>query len=567
MQIEGPTPVLEKVWKPNQKGQQQVLSMPDSIFEGLGGGAAGGGKTDLVIMIPPYRQFVEHPKYKCLVMRRTLTDLEKEIVPRQQEWYAPMGAVYNENKKRWRFPSGALVQNGHAEKEQDVRHYDTAEYNNILWEESTHFSGFQYRYLSLSRCRSSSPDLPAFVRAFTNPGNIGHKFFKDRFVSPHKPGCVTLKDGKTGIKRMYIPFLGKDNPHLLRNDPGYLSRLEGLPEAEKRAKLFGDWDSYEGQVFSEYRILRLPGEPENALHVIPPAKIPSFWPRILCIDWGYAAMTFAIWAAIAPNGRIYVYRTYDWRQKLINIWTKDIVNMSGDEVYDDVVICHSAGQRKGEERTIRDQVKDAFGDKYEVRLAERDRIGGKTLLHEYLRWEQRPRLAPEDITYDNEVAMRILRMQGEDKYEEYLQLFKPIIKEDNLPKLRIFTHSVDYNGVIMQRLNEKEELLPCTNNLLIDTIPACVPDETNPEDVQQFDGDDPYDTLRMVVKAAAGLSEESANRLQATEKLEQLHALNTPESQTAYYMALEKSKSEDSEIISVPRHRTVGYHKNTVSRA
>src|SRR5215831_12512549 len=157
-----------KEWIPEEK-QKQVLSCPDSVFELLGGGAAGGGKTDLGVILPLARQFHEHPKFKALVMRRTFTDLEKEIVVRQHEWYSPAGAIYNEQKKVWKWPWGSRIQNGHAEREQDVRKYDTAEYNLEVWDEVTHFTGFQYLYLSISRCRSSSPDLPAIVRSFTNP--------------------------------------------------------------------------------------------------------------------------------------------------------------------------------------------------------------------------------------------------------------------------------------------------------------------------------------------------------------------------------------------------------------
>jgi hypothetical protein len=123
-------PVIEKAWGPTAK-QAVVLSIPDTVFEGLGGGSAGGGKTDLGLMIPLARQFTEHPKFKGLVMRRTLADLEKELIPRQQEWYAPSGGTYNETKKVWKFPTGAKIQNGFAEREKDVRKYDSAEYNYV----------------------------------------------------------------------------------------------------------------------------------------------------------------------------------------------------------------------------------------------------------------------------------------------------------------------------------------------------------------------------------------------------------------------------------------------------
>src|SRR5206468_6598181 len=76
-EIGNATSVVEKVWKPTEK-QNQVLQLPDTVFECLGGGAGGGGKTDLGILLPCIRQFTEHPKFKALMMRRTHTDLEKE---------------------------------------------------------------------------------------------------------------------------------------------------------------------------------------------------------------------------------------------------------------------------------------------------------------------------------------------------------------------------------------------------------------------------------------------------------------------------------------------------------
>ncbi len=541
-QIGNATSVIEKVFKPTAK-QQQFLSLPDSIFEGLGGGAAGGGKTDLGVLLPCIRQFTEHPKYKGLLMRRTFPDIDKEIVPRQHEWYKPQGADYHETKRRWKFPSGAVIQNGHAEREQDVRRYDTTEYNNILWDESTHFTGFQYLYLSFSRCRSSSPDLPAFVRSFTNPGNVGHQFFKKRFVDICPSGGKIIQDKVTKTKRIFLPFLGQDNPYLSLNDPSYLQRLEALPETEKRAKLYGDWNSYEGQVFSEFRVFRLSDEPENAVHVIHLGSegvqgynldkiVPAWWPKILCIDWGWTALTFAIWAAISPSGRLYIYRTWAWVKTPIKVWGRELANLSKmgqpelEEKFEDIVLCHSAAQHRGEEKTIKEQVNEIFEDKYDIRLGDKDRIGGKNMVHEYLRWMERPRLNLAVHEFDAELANRILRIHGEQKYFEYLDLFKPIEAETNIPKLQILSHGPEGR--------ENKELIDC--------IPACIPSETNPEDVAEFDGDDPYEALRLATKCAHRFVDTSKEELARREKLQRIYekaTISTSQAQTAYYRNLE----------------------------
>ena len=72
-----------------------------------------------------------------------------------------------------------------------------------------------------------------------------------------------------------MPF---DNPHMSKR---YRMSLEALPEAEKRAKLYGDWDAYEGSVFDELRDRSYPDEPGNALHVIEPFDIPAWWPKMV----------------------------------------------------------------------------------------------------------------------------------------------------------------------------------------------------------------------------------------------------------------------------------------------
>lgn len=521
-------PVIEKHWKPEPK-QNDVIAVPDTVFELLGGGAAGGGKTDLGLLIPSIRQFTEHPKFKGLILRRTYADLEKEIVPRQHEWYKPQGATYNETKKVWTFPSGARLQNGHAEREQDVRKYDSAEYNYIDWDEATHFTGFQYLYLSISRCRSSSPDLPAFVRAFTNPGNIGHSFFKNRFVDPVPQGGKIIMDKVTKSKRMYIPFLGKDNKYLTLNDPTYLQRLENLPEVEKKAKLYGDWNSYEGQVFSEFRVMRLGDEPENAVHVIPAFPIPDWWPKFICIDWGHAAMTYCIWGAISPKGRLFIYRTWAWKGVTIKIWAAECANISGNEVYEDAVLCHSAFAHKGEEKTIAEQVSEAFGDKFTWRSADRDRIGGKNMVHEFLRWKQRETRIADEVEYDGELAAKILRNQGEDKYNDYLKLFIPQEPEDNIPKLQIMTHGPEGRE----------------NKELIDVIPSCIPAEHDKEDVEEFDGDDPYDTLRMAVKCAHRFVDQSKSEFDRRARTQEiLDKLKTAANQTQFYIQMAQLEAE-----------------------
>ncbi len=470
-------------WKPHRK-QEVFLTLPDWIYEVMYGGAAGPGKTEALYMLPLVRQFHQHPRYKGLILRRTFPELEAEIILRSKQWYASTGAKYNEQKKRWTFPAGGYQAFGHCEHEKDITKYDGVEYNYVGFDELTHFTEYQYTYLAGSRVRSSSSELPAIVRSGTNPGNVGHKWVRDRFVQPYKDGMKLLKDKRTGLYRMFVPAFLDDNPTLMHNDPLYAQKLMMLPtEAERRAKRYGDWYTFEGQVFS-FRLEPLPDEPINARHVIEPFAIPFWWPRVAAIDWGHAAHTWIGWAAIAPDGRVYLYREYFEKRKLLSEWATEFKRLSENDALEEVHLDPSAWQNRGVE-TIDQQFTEYSG--YVPVKAVNDRIGGKMLLHDYLRWTPKPKSKDVTFEFDKDLGDKIFRNYGVEKYREYLSFFDEDQAEGPLPKLQIFSH--------------------CT--AVQDAIPNCVYDPNNPEDVLEFSGDDPYDGIRYLLQAVARFKERS----------------------------------------------------------
>ncbi len=507
--IQGPTSALELQWKPHRK-QEEFIRIPFDVEEALYGGAAGGGKSEVLVMLPLIYGFHEHPKFKGIILRRTNPELDAEIIGRAHEWYPHTGAIWNEGKKRYTWKDaygndGAQMRFGHAEYEKDIRKYDGVQYNYVAFDEATSFTSFQYLYLILTRRRSATIDLPAIGRSATNPGNVGHLFFRNRFVDPYPSGGKILVDRITGIRRFFLQCLGTENPHLLKANPYYFERMKGLDEAEYKAKALGDWYTFSGQVFVEWRIEPLHGEPDNARHIIEPFDIPSWWPRVIAIDWGWRANTVIGWGAIAPNRRVFVYRVFSCKETLITEWASKLISLTGDEFPSirDVVICHSANQNRGEPHTILQQVQAALNSELGskapvVRLGKRDRLGGKMLVHEYLRWHPRPTKPVPIDQYDPELAQSILRKHGARKYQEYLSFFQEQPPETNLPKLQVFTESPE--GM--------------DTDILTDCIPLCRYDEKmqkdkNPEDVAEFDGDDSYDMLRMLLESVDRYFNES----------------------------------------------------------
>lgn len=281
-------------WIPHPGAQEEFCARGE--FEVLYGGAAGPGKTDCLVALA-LRQ-IAHPRYRALLLRRTFPQLQ-EIIDRCWVLYPSMGGIYRATEHRWYFPSGATVALGHMQHEDDKYNYQGKEFHFIGFDELTQFSEAQYTYL-FSRCRSTDPEIQPMIRATTNPGGIGHLWCKERFLSPMSPRHTHI-DPRTGLSRAFVPGTIYDNPTLIDNDPGYLARLEALPEIERKRLLDGDWEVFEGQVF---------GDLSMRVHGVEPFDIPPEWERMMVFDWGYAKPFSCGWYAIDYDENLYRYREW-----------------------------------------------------------------------------------------------------------------------------------------------------------------------------------------------------------------------------------------------------------------
>jgi hypothetical protein len=500
-------------WKPISKAQEQFLALPYKIKEGFFGGGAGPGKSEILFMYPIVHEFYKHPRFKALFMRRTYSELKLEIIPRSRYYYTAFGGHFNKSDLVWEFSSGeggkfgdrslGSVFFGHCENEADVHRYDSMEINLFLPDEVQTLTEYIYLYIGFERVRSGVPELPAIIRGAGMPGNVGHTFVKNRFIKHARRGGKVI-EGKGGNLRIFIFSTLADNTKI---DPNYAQSLEMMPEAEKRAKKYGDWDSYEGQVFEEFRDRNYPGEPPHAVHIIPRFDIPAWWPRIVVIDWGFAAWNYVTFTAISPTGRAYVYREMAWKRTKINVWSPYVKEYLDNENVKIIKVCKSAGQDRGLDHTIQQQIEEALGRGVILTTnSPGSRVAGKSLLHEYLRWEQRYVPVKEQESYDEELAMWILRNHGEVAYKTYKQRFILVGPEENIPKLQIFDKSPEGKEI----------------TLLPDAIKSCNYDKTNPEDVAEFDGDDPYDNIRYVVDCVDHYIEESAAEFKEVQARQEL---------------------------------------------
>lgn len=263
--------------------------------EVLFGGAAGGGKSYGQIVDALYFA-LRYPGSKQLILRRTFAELDKSLI-RQSLGLYPKGLYsFNASAHVGRFANGSLLDFGYCATENDVYQYQSAEYDVIRFDELTHFTEEQYVYL-ISRVRGTN-GYPKQIKSSTNPGGVGHTWVKKRFVDGAPPGVPFI--GEDGLRRVFLPSFIDDNTFLMKEDPGYKERLAALPERERRALLFGDWDIFEGQYFSEF---------SREYHVTDPFPIPDSWRKMRTVDYGLDRLA-CLWVAIAPDRHVYVYREY-----------------------------------------------------------------------------------------------------------------------------------------------------------------------------------------------------------------------------------------------------------------
>lgn len=290
------------------------MSRPE--YEALYGGAAGGGKSDALV-IEALRQ-AHIPHYKALILRKTYPQLT-ELIEKSLRYYGASfpKAKYNGSSHTWIFPSGAKIIFGSMQHMQDRTKYQGQAYDFIAFDELTHFTFEEYSYM-FSRNRPNGPGTRVYIRSTANPGGVGHGWVKERFITAGAPMTPLYEDvewrDREGKRhrgrqsRIFIPSSVFDNPALMENDPMYVRRLASMPEAEKKALLYGDWDSFSGQVFMEWRNNAEHYGDRLYTHVISPFKIPEQWKIWRSFDWGYSRPFSCGWYAVDHERRLYRIR-------------------------------------------------------------------------------------------------------------------------------------------------------------------------------------------------------------------------------------------------------------------
>jgi hypothetical protein len=307
----------EVIWRPTDK-QSEFLSANDD--EVLFGGAAGGGKSDAIVIDALGAAFggYQAERYRALLIRRTFPQL-RELIDRTRAIYPAIdpGATFKEADKAWEFSSGAKLIFGFCERDADVYQYQGQEYQWIGIDELGHFpTSFVYEYLT-SRLRSPDKSLSCYMRATCNPGP---KWIMQRFgiTKSGQASTVTLDVEGRKFRRRFIPSFLSDNSHL--DGTGYRERLLQLPDAQRQMLLDGRWDVFDvpnaiykdeiSKVRDDKRIRPVPADPMLKTHTV--------W------DLGFADSMSIICVQKGPDGVLRIVDYIEDNRKPLDWYVREL---------------------------------------------------------------------------------------------------------------------------------------------------------------------------------------------------------------------------------------------------
>lgn len=300
---------LELKGEPNEKQREFFYATNRHIAYG---GSRGGGKSWAM-----RRKFIllalNYEGLNLLLLRRTLPELrENHLLPMLKELHGV--ATYKETEKAFIFPNGSRIRLGFCDAEKDVFQYQGTEYDVIGFEEATHFTEAQRDFL-ITCNRTTREDFSPRCYYTSNPGNVGHDWFKRLFID---------KDYKNKEKEEDYTFIQAtvyDNTILMDSNPEYVEALENLPEDLRKAHLYGDWDAFQGQYFKEF---------DRSVHVITPFMIPNDWKRYRVFDYGLD-MLACYWIAVDYSDNAYVYKELYEKNLIISEAAKRIHQVNGTD--------------------------------------------------------------------------------------------------------------------------------------------------------------------------------------------------------------------------------------------
>lgn len=374
---------IEIALQPRQSLLERSIDGCRNIFFG---GQRGGGKSKGIRYCQLIRR-IKYPGTNGGIFRKTFPDIQKNHIAPLFKEFPGLKEYYHEGQKVLRIPTSGTTSDlyfGYAENLADLSKHQGQEYNDLSVDEKGDWTEEECDFLSASN-RSSVTGYRAREYSAGNPGGVGHKHLKRKFVTRQ----FTANEDPSDY--LFIPSKLSDNQALIEADPDYVKVLERIKDPVLRAAwLEGSWDIAAGQYFSDFR---------RDIHVVKAFPLPTHWRKFWGYDWGYSHPTAMVFIASDEDGNLYVYREYCKTQQHLShqaTWLKNLPEFgelhaaeSGtDSFANKLAAAMSLGDFKKPDHgpTIAEYFSENHG--IHLKKANTARIAGWNHLRDYLRHEE-----------------------------------------------------------------------------------------------------------------------------------------------------------------------------------
>jgi phage terminase large subunit len=249
------------------------------------GGARGGGKSHWLIAQMGADDCQRVPGLKCLLLRKVGKANLEHFEDLRRRLFGKLGHEFSAFRGILSFNNGSRIIAGHFQNEKDIDAYLGLEYDVIGIEEATTLTARKYQDISTC-CRTSKPDWRPRIYSTTNPGGVGHAWYRTKFIVPFQE--------KRETETRFIPARVTDNRW---NNPEYLRVLQNLSGWQRRAWLDGDWDIAAGQFFTMLR---------REVHVVEDFDDTRAVEWFAALDYGFAHYTVVLLGCRDGDGNIFV---------------------------------------------------------------------------------------------------------------------------------------------------------------------------------------------------------------------------------------------------------------------
>ena len=249
------------------------------------GGARGGGKSHWLLAQMGADDCQRVPGLKCLLLRKVGKANLEHFEDLRRRLFGKLGHEFSAFRGILSFNNGSRIIAGHFQNEKDIDAYLGLEYDIIGIEEATTLTSRKYQDITTC-CRTSKPNWRPRIYSTTNPGGVGHAWYRTKFIVPFQE--------KRETETRFIPARVTDNRW---NNPEYLRVLQNLSGWQRRAWLDGDWDIAAGQYFTTLR---------REVHVVEDFDETRAMEWFAALDYGFAHYTVVLLGCRDGDGNIFI---------------------------------------------------------------------------------------------------------------------------------------------------------------------------------------------------------------------------------------------------------------------